>query len=301
MTITGMTVFWAIFAAVAIVLLHRSLVRNGWRGRNAVLFVAGLALNPLVILSPLLGWAPALLAAAMAVLVVSIRRLESIGDVQAQMSFGIFLGVCLALTPFAIVLIPLLVFLAPALSRDALRDWRAFVALLLVAALPAAIVAFGLYEFGVSFKVHLKDVVAALSGAAPDLKDLSFTEIRPLGSPILILGTWLLGPVILLFVWSDGRRYVASAAAALAIPVVIMIASPGFDWPVNAMVPAVVTLATTTAWFAGGRIPERAHLAALIGLTCCTLLGWAILSASARPASVIRLHLASEEDTSFRG
>src|SRR5262249_33869102 len=82
---------------------------------------------------------------ACAAVVPGIRRLESVGDAQAEMSFGLVLPFLFLAGPATAVLIPALSLFGAQSDPIARRDARAFAAMFLVAIMPTLLVIAGMF------------------------------------------------------------------------------------------------------------------------------------------------------------
>jgi hypothetical protein len=122
-------------AAFSLGLLFKAMQSDRWRVWEAVLLLALVAAQPLVIYLTVNANESIPFALAFGMLVYAANRLDVNGDVQSQMTFGLFLPLLALVRPEVAVFIPVLAFLVPLRDRAARRDIRAFTALFLVSIL----------------------------------------------------------------------------------------------------------------------------------------------------------------------
>ena len=153
---TVLAVVAACVLGLSLAWLYERLIYNDWTRFEALLFVVFLAASSAIIGSVAGDHRPIATMVACIAVVPGIRRIESVGDVQANMSFGLVLPLLfLAGPPLAPLILPLALFgaLADPVAR---HDWRAFVAMFLVAIMPTLLVFTGMIGlFGIGEVAHL--------------------------------------------------------------------------------------------------------------------------------------------------
>lgn len=142
----------AVYAVVAacvlggsIAWLFERLIYNDWSPLEAFLFAVFLAGSSIIVDSAAIDHGSIATMAACIAIIPGIRRIESVGDVQANMSFGLVLPVLFLAGPhLAPLILPLALFGALA-DPTARHDLRAFIAMFLVAIMPTLLVFAGLF------------------------------------------------------------------------------------------------------------------------------------------------------------
>jgi hypothetical protein len=263
--VVGVVLFW----------LHRRLLYNDWPAGEAVVVVGGLALNAIVV-AAVIGDHNAIPATiACAALIPAIRRLESVGDVQAEMSFGLVLPLLFLARPTTSLLIPVLAAFGAFSDPTARSDRRAFVAMFLVAVMPALLIATGLIGImgGTESARIFRDVY--LDALRPRL--LGIAEARaflvPAGIAILPFATVTIG----YWLNRDRRRQPWSAVAVLVLPLGFLVGAVLFAWPTTPATPILVFLAGFASWLAVARLSSvfRRVSAALVVLSAA--MSWTVL------------------------
>jgi hypothetical protein len=264
--------FATLLMSLLIAWLYERLLYNDWSTPGALLVVAALACNaaiPGVVASG--QWAIATIVACI-LLVPGIRRVESVGDVQANMSFGLVLPVLFLAGPaMAPLILPLALF--GALSDiDARRDIRAFVAMFLVAIMPTLLVLtgmlgmFGFAETGsIIAEVYVPSFTPSSSGA---------DAIRP----ILTVAAYMILPFVLLIgaymAAIDRRWQPVSAAVVLALPLYLIAGASYFGWPMAPSLPLVAFLGAFASWLSVARLQPNYRRLALALLILTAALSW---------------------------
>ena len=249
---TVLAVVAACVLGILIAWLYERLVYNDWTHFEALLFVVFLT-GSSAIIGSVTGdhRAIATMAACIAV-VPGIRRIESVGDVQANMSFGLVLPLLfLAGPPLAPLILPLALFgaLADPIAR---HDWRAFVAMFLVAIMPTLLVFTGMIGlFGIPEVVRLvtEVYVPAFSFARHDhaATQALVTQFVYTVLPFAIV------TVAYLFM-RDRRWQPVSAIAVIALPIYLVSGAIVFSWPTSPSLPTVAFLAAYTSWLSVARL-----------------------------------------------
>ena len=249
---TVLTVVAACVLGILIAWLYERLVYNDWTHLEALLFVVFLT-GSSAIMAAVTGdhRAIATMVACIAV-VPGIRRLESVGDVQANMSFGLVLPLLfLAGPPTAPLILPLALFgaLTDPVAR---REWRAFVAMFLVAIMPTLLVFTGMLGlFGIQEVVRLATEVyvpafsiARLDRAATQALVTQFSDCV---LPFAI--------VTVAYVFSRDRRWQPiSAIAVIVLPLYLVSGAIVFSWPISPSLPTVAFLGAYASWLSVARL-----------------------------------------------
>ena len=139
-----LTAFSAAVIGVLLFWLYRRLRYNAWPAAEAGVVVAALAVNAIVVAAVIADHNAIPAAVACAALIPAIRRLESVGDVQAEMSFGLVLPLLFLARPTTSLLIPILAAFGAFSDPTARSDRRAFVAMFLVAIMPSLLIVVGM-------------------------------------------------------------------------------------------------------------------------------------------------------------
>ncbi|NIJ40431.1 hypothetical protein FHS78_000701 [Parvibaculum indicum] len=261
-------------AAFSLGLLFRAMQSDRWAVWESVLLLALVALQPLVVYLTVNANESIPFALAFGTLVYAANRLDVNGDVQSQMTFGLFLPLLALVRPEVAVFIPVLAFLVPLRDPGARRDIRAFAALFLVSILPTFLVLFSLYCLVSSLeaspveflRLYLEPVSSLV--AAPG--DMFEAQLYPMLYLTPLVG-FMLGYV--LFV-GQGRRHMGGAFIALALPVMLCGANALFGWGVDFRMPAAVLVATGVSWIASTELQAKGRKGAIIALCLCAVLGW---------------------------
>ena len=217
---------------------------------------------------------------ALGALIPAIRRLESVGDVQADVSFGLVLPLLLLAGPATTLLIvPLAV--ASALANPDGRSHRAaFVAMLLVAVMPTLIVIVAVFGFGIAAGIDPAELIlpyarafasVRFSGLGEGLADL--LVVMPLGAI----------PVVYCF-FKDRRRRPVSALAVVGLPLYLALGNAVFPWNLPAWTPAAALLGCFATWLAVARLRAPFRIAALVLLAVSAAASWLLPAVINDPA-----------------
>lgn len=259
-------------AGLSFGVLYDRLRLNGWSivGTLAMLVVLGLHANVLYAITAASRGLP--LYFAFAVIIPAIRQMERVGDVQSTIGLGLLMPLVLLAGPLTSPLILPLALGAALADPDGRRDPRAFVAMLLVAVLPALIVAIGVVGF------------VAQSGIGVEMFILPFVATYGALQMGDVLASWgalfTFAPVaivpILYCVWPKlpEKRHVWSALAVVAMPLYLATARVIFTSAMQPFVPAVALLAAYISWLCLVRLPFALRALALIMLGVAVLLSW---------------------------
>ena len=261
-------------AAFSLGLLFRAMQSDRWKVWEAVLLLAFVALQPLVIYLTVNANESIPFALAFGTLVYAANRLDVTGDVQSQMTFGLFLPLLALVRPEVAIFIPVLAFLVPLRDRTARRDIRAFSALFLVSVLPTFLVLFSLYclvssldASPVEFMRLYLEPVSSLAAAPWDVLKAQLFPMIYL-TPLVV---FMLGYTLLV---EQGRRHAGGAFVALALPAMLAVANALFGWGVDFRMPAAVLVATGASWIASTELQATGRKGALIALGLCAAFGW---------------------------
>ncbi len=146
-----------------------TLVRRGWTPAQTALAAALIALNPVVLLMVTSKSAPLLAVLTAGATVLSLDRIEAIGDTQATIVFGMAFACMFAVWPDALYFGGILLFALP-LANPEVRSLSAAVAAFFIACVPAMILVasffLGAGWFGVSAAQLIRVWQAPLHGGA---------------------------------------------------------------------------------------------------------------------------------------
>ncbi len=269
---TVLAVVAACVLGLLIAWLYERLVYNDWTRIEALLFVAFLS-GSAAIIGSITGdhRAIATMVACIAV-VPGIRRIESVGDVQANMSFGLALPLLfLAGPPLAPLILPLALFgaLADPVAR---HDWRAFVAMFLVAIMPTLLVFTGMIGlFGIAEVMRLvtEVYVPAYSFARLDhaATQALVTQFVYSVLPFAIV------TVAYLFM-RDRRWQPVSAVAVIILPLYLVGGTIVFSWPISPSLPTVAFLGAYASWLSVARLRPVSRWVSIALMLLTAALSW---------------------------
>jgi hypothetical protein len=252
--------------------LHVRLVGNGWAVPEALLLVLVIAGHAVVVGAVIADHRVIPVMLACAAVVPAIRRLESVGDVQAEMSFGLMLPLLFLAGPTMTLLVPVLALFGAVSDREARSDIRAFVAMFLVAILPTLLIMTGM--FGMLGEAEAKRLFHDVYLARFHAFDLSPNSVVPLLTMTaatllpfgLIVAAYCLTP--------DRRRQVWSAIAVIGLPAYLIAGAFVFHWPMLVSTPTAVCLAAFASWLAVARLSRTMRLAAIMLVLLVTAASW---------------------------
>jgi hypothetical protein len=280
-TETVLSVFSAVVMSLLIAWLHQRLLYNDWHPVEAFFFVAFLAANATIIGSVVADHTGiATMIAAIAV-IPGIRRMESVGDVQANMSFGLVLPLLFLAGPAtAPLILPLALFgaFSDPTARD---DIRAFVAMLLVAIMPTLLVLTGMLGmFGwpavsaIVGEVYLPAFTPQLLAAEASRQLLTTAAYTILPFAIVTIAYMLV---------RDRRWQPVSAVAVLVLPAYLIVGTMTFSWPVPPTLPTVAFLGAFASWLSVARLSSIIRRVSIVLMLLTAALSWspAVLLAQA--------------------
>jgi hypothetical protein len=283
---TVLEFFWAGAVGVLLAWLYRRLVYNDWPAFEALVFVGSLGLNAVVVSAVATDHSAIPVMLACAAVIPGIRRLESVGDVQAEMSFGLVLPLLFLAGPTTALLVPVLAAFGALSDRVARQDGKAFIAMFLVAIMPTVLVLTGMLGvFGATVATSTLATIQAV--IQPRLLDavtgralLSVAAYTVLPFAPVIVAYW--------FNW-DRRRQPWSAVAVIALPIYLIAGALVFSWPVPPTLPTAAVLAGFASWLSVARL-RPAFRRACIGLILLAVgLSWSPPVLSNIPFSAARI------------
>jgi hypothetical protein len=269
---TALIAFAATLMSLLIAWLYERLLYNDWSTPAALVFVAALACNaaiPGVVASG--QWAIATMVACILV-VPGIRRIESVGDVQANMSFGLVLPFLFLAGPaMAPLILPLALFGALS-DGDARRDIRAFIAMFLVAIMPTLLILtgmLGMFGFAETGRIIAEVYVPAFTPSPSGLEAIH---------PLLTVAAYMILPFALLigtYMFAIDRRWQpVSAAAVLALPLYLVAGACYFGWAMAPSLPLIAFLGAFGSWLSVARLRPNYRRLALALLVLTAMLSW---------------------------
>jgi hypothetical protein len=269
---TVLAVVAACVLGMLIAWLYERLVYNDWTRIEALLFVVFLAGSSAVVGSVTGDHRAIATMVACIAVVPGIRRIESVGDVQANMSFGLVLPLLfLAGPPLAPLILPLALFgaLADPVAR---HDWRAFVAMFLVAIMPTLLVFTGMIGlFGIPEVMRLvtEVYVPAFSFARLDhaATEALLTQFAQTVLPF--------GVVTVAYMFMRDRRWQpVSAIAVMVLPLYLVGGAIAFSWPISPSLPTVAFLAAYASWLSVARLRPVFRWASIALMLLTAAVSW---------------------------
>lgn len=270
---TRLALFSALALGALLAWLYQRLVFNDWPVIEALVFVIALGTNAIIVGTVTSDHRAIPIMLACAAVVPGIRRLESVGDVQAEMSFGLVLAFLLLAGPATAMLIPMLAIFGALSDRLSRNDGRAFVAMFLVAIMPTLLILTGMLGMlGIDRAIPLFRAIYI----DPFRADVLYVEglralfrvfaITVLPSALLIAAYWL---------QPDRRRQPWSALAVLLLPTYLVVGAALFSWPVAETLPTAVFLGAFASWLSVARLKPVFRLASLALMILGTVVSWA--------------------------
>ena len=249
---TVLSVVAACVLGTLIAWLYERLVYNDWTRIEALLFVAFLSGNAAIIASLTGDYRAIATMVACIAVVPGIRRIELVGDVQANMSFGLVLPLLfLAGPPLAPLILPLALFgaLADPVAR---HDWRAFVAMFLVAIMPTLLVFTGMIGlFGITEVMRL---VTEIYVPAFSFARLDHAATQALATH-LVYTVLPFAIVTVAYVFMRDRRWQpVSAIAVIILPLYLVGGAIVFSWSISPSLPTVAFLGAYASWLSVARL-----------------------------------------------
>ncbi|MBI4920603.1 MAG: hypothetical protein HY834_02550 [Devosia nanyangense] len=269
---TALALLPAIAAGLLFGVLYHCVRDSDWGAPAALLLMVLLGGHALVLYAITSAGMQIPTLIALGALIPAIRRLESVGDVQADVSFGLVLPLLLLAGPQTAPLILPLAMASAIANPDGRRDHRAFIAMLLVAVMPTLIVIVGVVGFAMQAGIDPADLLVPyvrafasvhLDGLVTGLADMTVL------APVAII------PIVYCFI-PDRRRRCWSALAVVGLPVYLALGNAVFPWHLPAWVPAVAQLSTFAAWAAVARVRLPLRVATLALLAVAAAASWAL-------------------------
>lgn len=261
----------AVTAGLLFGMLYHRMRANGWFWWGSMLTLVALASHAQVLYAITAASSALPVYIALAALIPAIRGMEDVGDVQASIGLGLLLPLLLLASPVTALLIAPLAIGAALSDRDGRRDPRAFVAMMLVALLPTAIVAIGILGFLV--QAHM-DLAGALLPYVATYGTLRFGDVAESLSVLIVFAPVLLVP-LLYGIWPKVEdRHVVSALAVIVLPLYLAIARVVLSTEISAFVAPVALLAAFASWLAIVRLPVTLRLFAVFMLMLSAVLSW---------------------------
>lgn len=269
---TSLSLIAAGVSGVLFAALYDRFRRNGWFvvGSVLVLFAIGLHAGGLYVLAANSRAIPLLIA--FAVLIPSIRAMEQTGDVQSTISLGLLLPLLLLASPITTPLILPFALAAALADPDGRRDLRAFIAMLLVALLPTAIVAIGIVGFTV--QAHY-DPALVLYPYVRTYSDIHFGDPTDSLLALVAFAPVIVVPIVYCF-WPNlpDRRHIWSALAVIALPLYLVLARETLVTTMTPIIPPLALIAAFVSWLAIVRLPFELRLLSLMMLVLSAILSW---------------------------
>jgi hypothetical protein len=209
---------------------------------------------------------------AFAVIIPAIRKMEEVGDVQSTIGLGLLMPLLLLAGPLTTPLIIPLALGAALADPDGRRDARAFVAMLLVAVIPAVIVAIGVVGFVAQSGIGVENVLLPYVGAYGALQ---LGDIRQSLGVLFTFAPVAVVPIVYC-VWPNlpEKRHVWSALAVVAMPAYLATARMVFTSSMQPFVPAVALLAAYVSWLCVVRLPTLLRVVAIVMLAVAVVVSW---------------------------
>lgn len=269
---TLLALFSALALGALLAWLYQRLVFNDWPVIEALVFVIALGANAIIVGTVTGDHRAIPVMLACAAVVPGIRRLESVGDVQAEMSFGLVLAFLLLAGPATAMLIPMLAMFGALSDRATRSDFRAFVAMFLVAVMPTLLILAGIFGMlGMDravplFRALYIDPFRAEALYVENLRALFRVfaiTVLPAG---LLIAAYCLQP--------DRRRQPWSALAVMLLPAYLVAGTAIFSWPMSETVPTAVFLGAFASWLSVARLKPVFRAAATALVLLGTVVSW---------------------------
>lgn len=279
---TALLLLHVLMASLCAILFYRFLRVSDWPSMQALVAVAlvasnGVLLNGVTTASPDF---PILLAVA--ALIPAQRRLESVGDVQSIINYGLTLPLLLLAGPPLAALIAVLVLAVPFSEAEAREKPQVFAAMWLVAVVPTLIVITGVWAMagraGIGMDVLAQpfaDRFALVSGSVSPLLPALFMLVA-MAPVALVLVAHAIVP--------DPRRKLLTTLIALALPLYLAVGNSVFAWQLAPWTPAAAMMATTVGWLGTTRVRPWMRWMVLAMLLASSLGSWLLAPMWAEPA-----------------
>lgn len=275
---TALVLVYVLMASTGAFLAYRFLRVSDWPAIQALLALALVASNGMLIYATTTTSAEFLILLATAALIPAQRRLEAVGDVQSIINYGLTLPLLLMAGPPLAALIPLLVLAVPFREAEARRKPQVFAAMLLVAFVPTLIIITGVWA------------MAGRAGIGIDVLAQPFVELfSPVRRPValMLLLSVAAAPVGLVLVVHgvipDRRRKLLTTLVALALPLYLAIGNSLFEWQLAPWTPAAAMVATGLGWLCATRVRAWMRWVILVMLAASSLASWLLARLWADP------------------
>lgn len=269
---TALSLLGAVAGGALVGMLYGRLRANGWFAIGALLMVTAFCADALVIYTVTGASLAIPLLAAVAALIPSIRRLESVGDVQSAIGIGLTLPLLLLASPTTTPLILPLAIGSALADPDGRRDPRAFFAMTLVAILPTIIVATAVIGFAAQAGY---DPSAVIGAYVRDYDRIVVGDWPRMLGAIGFFAPVLVVPIIYCVAPNVGeKRYVWSAFAVVALPLYLVVGASVLPWSYPTWVAPLTLLGTFVSWLAVARLKLWLRVIALLMLVLSAGLSW---------------------------
>jgi hypothetical protein len=252
--------------------LYQRLIYNNWTHIEALLLVGLLGANAVVVSMVLGDHRPIATMIACIAVIPGIRRIESVGDVQADMSFGLVLPLLFLAGPATVPLIvPLCLFGALA-DSESRHDLRAFIAMFLVAIMPTLLVLTGMLGMfgGPEFVRILREIY--IPAYTPDQLNADSTMA------LLTVATYTILPFVIVTIAyvlvRDRRWQPMSALSVVILPLYLVVGAVVFSWPISATLPTAAFLGAFTSWLSVARLSGVIRWVSIALMLLTAALSW---------------------------
>lgn len=269
---TALSLTAAVVAGLAFGVLYDRMRANGWTIVGSVIMLVLLASHANVLYAITAASRGLPLYFAFAAIIPAIRHMERVGDVQSTIGLGLLMPLVLLAGPLTTPLILPLALGAALADPDGRRDPRAFVAMLLVAVIPALIVAIGVVGFVAQSGIGVENVILPYLTTYGALKLGDVTQSL---TTLFVFAPVAVVPLIYCL-WPNlpEKRHIWSALAVVAMPVWLAVARMVFNSAMQPFVPAVALLAAYVSWLCVVRLPLVLRAIAMIALAVAVLTSW---------------------------
>lgn len=262
----------AVVSGLLFGLIYVRLRQRSWMDVTTVLLLAAVACHALVLFQISAGSRSLPTYVAIAAMIVATRELEAVGDVKAAMAIGLLVPLLLLAGPATALLVVPFVLATALADREARRDPRAFIAMLLVAGLPTIIVAVAIVGFAVQANFDLVGLLLPYLAA--------YADLRPGNWQGALLDLFVYAPVALVplaycVVPQPGEpRRVWSALLVVLLPAYLAVGNAVFPWNLPAHAPAVALLAAFLSWLTVVRLSFAMRVASVVLLLAAVAASW---------------------------
>jgi len=275
-------------AAYMLSTLAGILTRRGWSHVQIIVFITALALHPLTLYAATTGQPFLLLAFTFACVILAADRLESIGDVQAQMAIGLALALLIITNANGIYFIIPFLILLPIFYRQ-MNSVQSVLAGYIMVGLPCMIaLVISFYVQIVFSRESLWNIVelwqAPLHRPTADLNQYQWlVKYRgdmwgALGALLASLFFFLpiyVAPAIRLMASVRERKRPGTALAALIVPLLGGSVATYFGHAASAWTFLAAALAGSAIWIATSKIKSRSRSILVAGLILGVVMSWA--------------------------